>query len=122
MRLLPAFPALLLALTTRPAAAQTAPQLRWELKEDVFQDAQGRSRAVFTLTNRDAKPLAPGGWAIYFSAIHAPQPGSVGGGFTIENMAGDLHRIVPGAGFAGLAPGASVRIEYLTDLLLNVSF
>jgi hexosaminidase len=122
MRLHPAFPALLLALTARAAAAQSALQLRWELKEDVFQGAEGLSRAAFTLTNRDAKPLAPGGWAIYFSAIHSPRPGSVGGGFTIEEMAGDLHRIVPGAGFAGLAPGASVRIEYLTDLLLNGSF
>src|SRR5205807_3014567 len=36
----------------------------------------------------------------------------------------DLHRLVPaaGGGFAGLAPGASIRIPYLTDLLLNRSF
>ena len=121
-RLVPALPALVLALTAGAARAQTALQLRWELKEDVFQGAQGFSRAAFTLTNRDAKPLAPSGWAIYFSAIHSPQPGSVGSGFTIEDVAGDLHRIVPGAGFAGLAPAASVRIEYLTDLLLNASF
>ena len=49
---------------------------------------------------------------------------SAGSGFTIEDVTGDLHRIVPaaGGGFAGLAPGASVRIPYLTDLLLNASF
>jgi hexosaminidase len=121
-RLLPALPALLLGLTASTAYAQTALQLRWELEADVFQGDQGLSRAAFTLTNRDAKPLAASGWAIYFNAIHSAQAGSVGSGFTIEDVTGDLHRLVPGSGFAGLAPGASVRIEYLTQPLLNVSF
>ncbi len=106
--------ALVLALTARPTSAQTALQLRWELVRD--------SQAAFTLTNRDAKPLPPSGWAIYFSALHSAQPGSVGGGFIIEDVMADLHRLVPAAGFAGLAPGASVRIPYLTDPLLNASF
>src|SRR3989442_9986153 len=59
---------------------------------------------------------------IYYSALHGAGPGTVGGGFTIEDVIADLHRLVPAAGFAGLAPGASIRIPYLTDLLLNASF
>jgi hexosaminidase len=82
----------------------------------------GRSHPAFTLTNRDPKPLPPSGWAIYFSALHSAQPGSVEGGFTIEDVTGDLHRLLPAPGFAGLAPGASIRIPYLTDQLLNASF
>ena len=121
-RQLAALPALFLALTAGTAAGQSALQLRWELASDVFQGGDGRSQAVFTLTNRDAKPLAPSGWAIYFSALHSAQDGSVGSGFAIEDVSGDLHRLVPGSGFPGLAPGASVRIEYLTQPLLNVSF
>ena len=121
-RLLPALPALLLALTSRTGAAQTTLQLRWELLGDSIANDRGASRAAFTLTNRGAKPLPSGGWALYFSALHSPQPGSVGGGFSSEDRAGDLHRLVPAAGFAGLAPGASIRIPYLTDLLLNRSF
>src|SRR6267142_700103 len=113
-RLLPALLVLLLAFTARTAAAQTALQLRCELVAD--------SQAAFTLTNRGTKPLPPSGWAIYFSALHSAQPGSVGAGFVIEDVIADLHRVVPAAGFAGLAPGASVRIPYLTDLLLNRSF
>jgi hexosaminidase len=120
-RLLPALTALLLARTAR-AGAQTALQLRWELVGDSITNDQGVSRAAFILTNRDAKPLPPSGWAIYFSALHSPRPGSVGDGFTSEDLTGDLHRLVPAAGFTGLAPGASVRIEYLTDPLLNRSF
>ena len=114
-RLLPALLALLLALTTASAAtAQTALQLRWELVAD--------SQADFTLTNRDAKPLPATGWAIYFSALHSARDGSVGAGFAIQDVMADLHRIVPGAGFAGLAPGATIKISYVTEPLLNRSF
>ena len=121
-RLLPVLPALLLALAPRAGAAQTALQLRWELVGDSIANDHGASRAAFTLTNRDTKALAPTGWAIYYSALHGAGPGTVGGGFTIEDVIADLHRLVPAAGFAGLAPGASIRIPYLTDLLLNASF
>src|SRR5712691_2963404 len=113
-RLLPALPALLVALAARPVAAQTRLQLRWELVGD--------SVAAFTLTDRGTKALPPSGWAIYYNALHGARPGSVGAGFTIEDLPGDLHRLVPAAGFAGLARGASVRIPYLTNLLLNRSF
>jgi len=114
-RLLPTCAALVLAFSgiSKTATAQTALQLRWELNG---------TRATFTLTNRDAKPLAASGWAIYFSALHGAQQGSVGAGFAFEDVMADLHRLVPGAGFAGLAPGASVRIDYVTDVLPNASF
>jgi hexosaminidase len=121
-KLLSALPALLLAITAGTAAPQTRLQLRWELVGDSITNDQASSRAAFTLTNRDSKPLAPGGWAIYYSAMQEPRPGSVGAGFAIENLAGDLFRLVPGAGFAGLAPGASVRIEYAAGFILNRSF
>ncbi len=116
--------ALLLALAASPAAAQASLQLRWELKDDVFRGPtdQGAARVAFTLTNRDAKPFLARGWAIYFSALHEPQPGSASGGVTIENVTGDLWRIVPGADFPGLASGRSVELEYFTSLLTNNSF
>ncbi len=115
-------PTIALALTAGTASAQSPLQLRWELVGDSITSDWGGSRVAFTLTNRGTKPLAPTGWSIYYSAIHGEAPGSVGGGFTIEDVIGDLHRLVPASGFAGLAPGASVRIPYLTELLLNRSF
>src|SRR5881409_1695771 len=113
-RLPPVLSTLGLVLTARTGAAQTALHLRWELAGD--------SNAAFTLTNRDAKPLPPGGWAIYFSALHSADSGSAGAGFEIQDVMADLHRIVPGAGFAGLAPGASIKIPYATHPLVNRSF
>jgi len=117
---LPALPALLLAFT--PGAAQTSLQLRWELVGDSVANDRGASRAAFTLTNRGTTPLPSSGWTIYYNALHSAQPGSVGAGFVIEDVIADLHRLAPATGFAGLAPGASIRIPYLTDLLLNRSF
>jgi len=106
------------------ASAQTSLQLRWELKEDVFRGPtdEGASRVAFTLANRDTKPLPARGWAIYFSALHEPLPGTVQGAVVIERVTGDLQRIVPGPGFPGVAPGQSVSLEYLTPLLTNRSF
>jgi len=114
-RVLPLLAVVSLAFTAPPpAAAQTALQLRWEFTGD--------TNAAFTLTNRDTKPLPPTGWAIYFSALHSADSGTVGSGFEIEDVIGDLHRIVPRPGFAGLTPGATIRVSYRTDPLLNRSF
>src|SRR5437867_3214934 len=113
-RLLSALPVLLLACAATTSAAQTALQLRWELVAD--------TQAAFILTNRDAKPLSSTGWAIYFSALHSADSGTVGAGFEILDVMADLHRLVPGGGFTGLAPGATIRIPYVTQPLRNRSF
>jgi hexosaminidase len=123
--------AALLAMTSTSAvpAAPTAPterpaplELRWQLKQDVFDGDRGASLAAFTLTNRDTKPLPGSGWAIYFNALHDPEPATVSGGFRIEVVTGGLMRLVPGAGFAGLQPGQSVEVTYKTGLLTNRAF
>ena len=114
---------LFVACTALPAPAQTALQLRWELKGDVFADARdrGASRAVFTLTNNDTAPLPARGWAIYFNTLLPRTPGSEKGGIVIEPVIGELFRMVPDALFKGLPPGQSVRFEYMTGLLGNVT-
>ena len=113
----------LVACSALPARAQTALQLQWELKGDVFADARdrGASRAVFTLTNNDTTPLPARGWAIYFNALLPRTPGSERGGIVIEPVIGELFRMVPDASFKGLAPGQSVQFEYLTGLIGNVT-
>ncbi len=106
-----AFPITLVLSLAGVASAQTALQLRWELKGDVFKGPadDGASRQAFTLTNRDTKPLPARGWAIYFDELVDPLPGPVQGGVAIERVSGELQRIVPGPGFAGLAPARARR-------------
>jgi hexosaminidase len=97
------------------ASAQTKLQLRWEAKEKV---AQGPGyRIALTLTNQDTKALPPAGWALYFNALDDVQPGSVKGGLAVERITGDLARLVPAPGFAGLAPGETLELEYVSDLM-----
>jgi hexosaminidase len=106
--------AVLLLAGTTTASAQTTLQLRWEITGD--------TNAAFTLTNRDSKRLPPTGWAIYYSALHWVDSTKVGSGFVIQPVLGDLRRLVPRAGFTGLAPGATIRIPYRAGPLLNRSF
>src|SRR5262245_26208173 len=116
-----ALPVLLLAATATRAAAQTNLQLRWELLRDTTARDRSGSWAQFTLTNRDTKPLPKSGWAIYFSALHQALPDS-SAALQFQDVMADLHRLVPSPTFAGLAPGASIKFSYLTDVLLNRSF
>ena len=113
----------LVACAVLPAHAQTAIQLRWELRGDVFADARdrGASQAVFTLTNGDTKPLPARGWAIYFNALLPPAPGTETGGVVIERVIGELFRMAPDASFRALAPGQSAVFEYRTSLIGNVT-
>ena len=120
-RLLAALTAFALVLPARFVAAQTALQLRWELLRDTSAGDRSGSWAQFTLTNRDTKPLPKTGWTIYFSALHQALPDS-NAALLFQDVMADLHRLVPGPRFAGLAPGASIKIPYLTDVLLNRSF
>jgi hexosaminidase len=113
-----------MACSVLPAQAQTALQLQWELKGDVFSDAQprgGASRAVFTLTNHDTRPLPAKGWAIYFNALLGRTPGTEQGGIVIEKVVGELYRMVPTPAFPGLPPGQSAQFEYRTGLIGNVT-
>jgi hexosaminidase len=121
-RLFPPLAVLLWACTASTAFAQTNLQVRWEITRDSIAPDGGASRAQFTLTNRDTKPLPATGWAIYFSGLHSADSGTVGSGFEFQDVMADLHRIVPTSGFSGLAPGASIKIPYRTYLLLNRSF
>ena len=120
-RTLAVWTTLALALPAGTLAAQTRLQLRWEVLRDTTAPNASGSWAQFTLTNRDTKPLPKTGWAIYFSALHSALPDS-NAELLFQDVQADLHRLMPGRTFAGLAPGASVKVPYLTDLLRNRSF
>jgi hexosaminidase len=114
---------LLATAATTSSPAERGLALRWRLEEDILTGGgPGAARASFTLTNRDTRPLPARGWALYFNALHEPHRGSVGAGFKLERVTGDLQRLVPGGDFAGLATGQDVEIEYRTSLLTNHSF
>jgi hexosaminidase len=98
-----------------PAAAQTKLQLRWEAREKAV--GGPGYRVALTITNQDTRALPATGWALYFNALGEVAPGSLKGGLAVEHIAGDLARLVPAPGFDGLAPGKTLELEYVTDLM-----
>ena len=108
---------------TAQVASAPRVQVTWELVEDVFEPSRpnGVSRAAFTLTNRGNAPLQGGAWAVYFNVLQPAAPTIVTeGDARFTHLGGDLHRLdQDGAPRSVLAPGASLRVEYLTGMLIT---
>jgi hexosaminidase len=112
----PALAAVILLTSVLPAAAQARLQLRWEAKEKA-PEGEGAVRMILTLTNQDTKPLPATGWALYFNSLGGMKAASFKGGLAPEHLTGDLYRLVPTAGFDGIAPGKTREIEYVAELM-----
>jgi hexosaminidase len=93
--------------------------IQWEVIENHYQN-KPQFLSAFTITNKDKKPLPASGWTLYFNFIRPVTTASVTGGVTIEQINGDLFRLYPLSGFAGIAPGASLRVEFVSgDWVVN---
>lgn len=106
----------ILFVSVLPAAAQARLQLRWEAKEKAS-EGDGAARILFTIGNHDTKALPATGWALYFNSLEGMKPGSLKGGLAAEHLTGDLYRLVPAAGFEGIAPGKTLQLEYVAELM-----
>jgi hexosaminidase len=89
-------------------------QLRWQLIRNVLRadGTGGRALARLRLTNRGSEPLPRSGWAIYFNSIDGVVAEDLPSGMVMEQVSGQLYRMRPGPGFAGVKPGASIDIDY----------
>jgi len=109
--------ALLLSGASAGPSGEGAPlRLRWELERSQFsaEHPEGRSRALFTLTNLDRRPLPAQGWSIYFSAMAGVELGpALEGQVLLERVVATLFRLRPAAGFQPLDSGQTLRIVLL---------
>jgi hexosaminidase len=93
--------------------------IQWEVIEN---NHQGKPQflSALTFTNKGKTSLPASGWTLYFNFIRAVVPSSVTGGVTIEQVNGDLFRLFPTQTFEGIAPGASLRVEFVSsDWVVN---
>ncbi len=96
----------LLAVAAASASAGVASgshmRLRWELVRNVFtaQAPGGSTKARLILTNLDTQALPKQGWSLYFNWMDGVSTGPLEGHLTLEQVAGNLFRIRPTAGFA----------------------
>lgn len=125
MARLPYVFALLLAATT--LIAQNVPQfnasdlnLEWELIRNQYQ-GKNQSLSKLRLYNTGKKILPASGWALYFNAVRSVVPEYTReNNFDLEQLSGDWFRLKPRAGFAGLAGGAKLELDIVSeDWLLN---
>ncbi len=93
---------------------QQAVRISWEMLENSYQgQSQFLSAFVFTNTGKTALPAK--GWSLYFNIARAVKPSSVTGHCSITSINGDLYKLAPAAGFEGLPPGASHRVEFVSS-------
>lgn len=113
-----------LLLTTLLAAvgsgtAQTTPpidvsrlQVRWEVVEN-HHAGQDQVLSAITLINKSKQALPASGWQLYFNFDRPILPGSASAHTIAAHVNGDAYKLTPDAGFQPVAPGDSVRIEFL---------
>jgi len=89
-------------------------RMRWELLRNEYtrQYPEGRTLARMILSNRDSQPLPADGWTLYFNSMDGVVTGSLPSKVRLEQVAGNLYRMRPDPGFAGLAPGQSLNVDY----------
>ena len=102
------------AVVASSVASGARLQMRWELLRNEYtpQMPQGRAQARMILTNNDSAPLPASGWTLYFNSMDGVVTGPVTGDLRMEQVSGNLFRLLPQPGFAGLAPGQTINIDY----------
>jgi hexosaminidase len=93
--------------------------IQWEVIENDHQH-KPQFLSALTLTNKGKTSLPASGWTLYFNFARTVVPSSVTGGVTIEHINGDLFRLFPAEAFKSIAPGASLRVEFVSsDWVVN---
>ncbi|MYM86433.1 family 20 glycosylhydrolase [Rugamonas sp. FT82W] len=99
-------------------------RLRWELVRNVFtpEAPGGGTHARLILTNLGQQPLPPKGWTLYFNVMDGVATGPLEGNLVLEQVAGNLFRIRPTPGFAGVPAGQTLNIAYYhPDLVIKLA-
>jgi len=77
----------------------------------------GKEQALSALEikNNGTKPIPKDGWKLYFNFVRIITPKSTNDKLAITHINGDLFCISPTRSFEGLAPGAHIRYEMISN-------
>jgi hexosaminidase len=93
--------------------------ISWEAVQNDYQNKPGVSLNALVLTNTGHTILPSAGWKLYFNSARDLEPAAVTGNAQINHLNGDLFALTPNGSFTGLKPGASARIEFTGDEVVN---
>lgn len=92
-----------------------------QITREVINNIDEGTRSVLTIANNGKQTFPAKGWSIFFNS----RPMNVAGTDTllakINHVNGDLFRLVPLKGFAGIKAGSSVKINVLSTEVKNIT-
>ncbi len=74
---------------------------------------KNQSLSVLTFKNTGKEALPASGWSLYFHCSPSFKPKATDAPVKVEPINGDLLRMEPTTNFKGLAPGGTVRVEFV---------
>ncbi len=107
------------AQTGQPAFNAHDISISWEAVQNNY--SKGQSLNALNITNNGHQTLPASGWKLYFNSARDITPATVTGNAVINQLNGDLFCLTPTATFTELKPGATARIEFLGDEVVNIS-
>lgn len=87
--------------------------ITWELVENGHQGKM-QSLSTFTIINKTKQAFPASGWTLYYNFIRFVTPGEVAPGIEAGHINGHLYTLKPTAGFKGIAPGDSLKINIIS--------
>jgi len=113
-----------IAFCGRTAAQNSVPNFNahdlsigWQALQNNYQ-GKAQSLNALIISNNGHETLPASGWKLYFNSARGIVPATVSGNAIITKLNGDLFTITPTSTFGDLKPGASVRIEFISEELV----
>jgi hexosaminidase len=122
-RLLTLFFAIILSLQAFAQADNSkfdahAINITWDVVQNNYLN-KNQSLSALIITNNGKQTLPASGWKFYFNSARDIAPNTVSRNATFAQINGDLFTLTPTATFPELKPGASVRVEFTGDPVVN---
>ena len=92
--------------------------ITWDVVQNNYQ-GKNQSLSALIITNNSKQTLPASGWKLYFNSARDITPNTVSGNATFKQINGDLFTLTPTATFTEIKPGASERIEFAADPVVN---
>lgn len=109
-----------MAQTSQPVFNAHDISISWEAVQNNYNNGKSSLNAL-DITNNGKQTLPATGWKLYFNSARDISPATVTGNAVINQLNGDLFCLSPAAGFTALKPGATERVEFLGDEVVNIS-
>jgi hexosaminidase len=94
--------------------------ISWQALQNNYSNGKSSLNAL-DITNNGKQTLPASGWKLYFNSARDITPATVTGNAVINQLNGDLFCLTPTTSFTALKPGATERIEFLGDEVVNMS-